>query len=74
MSDIGEVFDNLLGMSESERKAAIKEMTAEDRSKIIDMMCLPKNTSQKRLCAEIEETARFIRIARGVKGMLRRNV
>ncbi len=59
-----ETFNLLLEMDADERRHAIKEMTSDQREAIIDMMGLPKRCSQKKLCSEIEETQRFIRIAR----------
>jgi hypothetical protein len=62
-----ETFNELLYSDEDTRKKLIKNMMDNDRQDIVFMMGLPKNCSQKKLCAEIEETARFIRIADGDK-------
>lgn len=58
-----ETFNQLLAMSDEERKLFIKKMASDDRLALMDMMGLAKTCSQKRLCQELEETARFIRIA-----------
>lgn len=60
-----EIFNQLLELEADQLRRAIKDMTSEQREIIIDMMGLPKRCSQKKLCSEIEETQRFIRIARG---------
>jgi hypothetical protein len=60
-----EIFNRLLDMSDDERKAFVKNMSESDRSGVIEMMGLHKKCSQKQLCHEIAETARFIRIAKG---------
>jgi hypothetical protein len=61
--NLQERFNQLLDMEDDERKKVIKEMMPDERAAIIDMMDLPKKCSQKRLCAEIAETRRFIDIA-----------
>lgn len=60
-----EIFNRLLEMSDEERKRFVKNMLVSDRAGIVEMMGLPQKCSQKQLCQEIAETARFIRIAKG---------
>lgn len=59
-----EKLNAFMDMDKDECENAIKSMTPEERAEIINLMCLPKRCSQKRLCSEIEETKRFLKIAR----------
>ena len=61
---ITKVFNSLLELDTNELQQTIKKMTREERSQIVNLMELPRNCSQKRLCAEIQETALFIRAAK----------
>lgn len=49
-----ERFNQLLCMDMTERKKAIKDMMPDERTTIMQMMNLPKNCTQKKLCASIE--------------------
>jgi hypothetical protein len=62
--NLQKTLSDLLGMLPEERKAFIKAINKEERQSIVLAMGLPKNISQKSLCKEIEETARFIKISK----------
>lgn len=59
-----EQLNELFVMGEDELKAHVKSLTVEKRNKFKDLMGLDSKTSQKRMCAEILEIGRFLRIAK----------
>lgn len=67
LESIQKIFNDLLDMCADERKTAVRNLTVEQRQSILAMMALPKSTSQKGLCSEIEKTTQFVRAAKSSK-------
>lgn len=62
---IYELFNSVIEMRPEERLDFVRKLPGDQLDGLKELMGLPIKTSIKKLCKEIEETAIFIRIAKG---------